>query len=264
MQDQPDGSARPALHLARLQVLMLRSNPHTFESFAMHQVRLSAQFRAALRQRRGREHVFRDIDAQHTALLVIDMQNAFVAPGAALEVPLARGIVANINRLAGAARAGRSPVYWVRVTFARAGRSAWSMYFDHFAPGGDPEAIRSSLYAGSEGHAFWPELDIRPGDCVVDKDRFSAFIQGASDLESRLRAAGTDTIVITGTVTNVCCESSARDAMMLGLRPIVVEDACAARTDEEHLAALENVARVFGDVVTTETMIARLQPQRPQ
>ena len=225
----------------------------------MHKISLSAEFRAALRERRnGTEHVFDSIEPRQTALLVIDMQNAFLAPGAPLEVPYARGIVENINRLAGEMRALDAPVFWIRCTFAREGRASWRVYFDNLAPGGDGEAIRSTMYEGSEGHAFWGELDIREGDTIVDKDRFSAFIQGASDLESKLRERGIDTVVITGTVTNVCCESTARDATMRDFRCIMIEDANAARTDEEHLAGLMTVARVFGDVMSTKDFLAKL------
>jgi ureidoacrylate peracid hydrolase len=224
----------------------------------MHSTRLSPEFRAALRARHGgREHAFDALTPKSTALLVIDMQNAFVAPGAPLEVPLARGIVPNINRLAAAMRALGGLVVWVRCTFTPTGRGRWATYFENFSRA-DPEAARASMYAGSEGHRFWPALDIRAGEPIVDKDRFSAFIQGASNLEALLIERGVDTVVITGTVTNVCCESTARDAMMRDFRVVMVEDANAARTDEEHLAGLMTVARVFGDVMSTDAVLAKL------
>lgn len=228
----------------------------------MHSVSLSDHFRAELRARRGRDHAFERVTPAHAALLVIDMQDAFVAPGGVLEVAAARGIVTNINRLALALRRLGAGVIWVRCTFTPAGRGAWQTYFEHFAPGGDPERVRAAMYAGGPGHAFWSGLDRRAGEAVVDKDRFSAFIQGASDLERLLRERHVDTVVISGTVTNVCCESTARDAMMLDFRPVLVEDACAARNDEEHLAGLLTVARVFGDVRTTDDTIAWLERNR--
>ena len=91
------------------------------------------------------------------------------------------------------------------------------------------------------------------------KYRFSAFVQGASDLPQRLRAQGYDTVLITGTVTNVCCESSARDAMMLNFKTIMVSDANAARTDEEHNATLGSFYAIFGDVMDTDFLIERLE-----
>ena len=215
-----------------------------------------------MRERRdGREHVFNTIDPPRTALLVIDMQNTFVAPGAVLEVPLARGIVGNINRLSARLRALGAPVVWVRSTFTRNGPGSFSVYFDNFAPGVDGESIRANLYEGSVGHAFWHELDRHDDDLVIDKNRFSAFVEGASILDKKLREQNIQSLVVTGTLTNVCCESTLRDAMMLGYQCILIEDANAAQTDHEHLAALENIARVFGDVLTTDAFLQALSRQ---
>ena len=71
---------------------------------------------------------------------------------------------------------------------------------------------------GDFGHAFYPGLDVAEGDLRVRKIRFSALIQGSSDLDAILRARGIDTLIVVGTATNVCCESTARDAMMLNYK----------------------------------------------
>jgi ureidoacrylate peracid hydrolase len=73
-----------------------------------------------------------------------------------------------------------------------------------------------------------------------------------------LHAQGYDTVLITGTVTNVCCESSARDAMMLNFKTIMISDANAARSDEEHNATLGSFYAIFGDVLDTAFLIERL------
>ncbi|MNN54302.1 Isochorismatase family protein YecD [compost metagenome] len=88
----------------------------------------------------------------------------------------------------------------------------------------------------------------------VIKTRFSPFVQGASCLHRELIRLGVDTVAITGTVSNTCCESTARDAMMLNYRTIFVSDANAARTDEEHNATLGNMVQTFADVVSTEEL----------
>ena len=222
----------------------------------MHKATLPAALKEELRARRnGRERVFGHIDAQRTALLVIDMQNAFVADESSLCVPSARGIVSNINRLATALRAAGGAVVWVRTTFSREGRSSWPLYFDYFAPATAGTELRSQFFPGASGHELWPELDILGDDMIVDKDRFSAFAEGASDLERRLRDKAVDTLVITGTLTNVCCESTARDAMMRDFKCVMVEDANAAQTDEDHLAGLRTVARVFADVMSSDELL---------
>jgi ureidoacrylate peracid hydrolase len=116
-----------------------------------------------------------------------------------------------------------------------------------------------ALTAGSLGHQLWSGLDVRPQDPVVEKNRFSAFIQGSSDLAAALRARGLDTILVTGTVTNVCCESTARDAMMLNFKTIMVTDGNAATTDDDHAASLIAFYLTFGDIMSTDMLIGCLR-----
>ena len=99
---------------------------------------------------------------------------------------------------------------------------------------------------------------MKDGDIVTRKSRFSAFIQGASDLHDRLRARGIENLLVCGTATNMCCESSARDAMMIGYRAVMVLDGNAARFDEDHLAGLTSFWQSFGDVRTTDDVIDNL------
>jgi ureidoacrylate peracid hydrolase len=80
-------------------------------------------------------------------------------------------------------------------------------------------------------------------------------IQGSSDLGERLQAAGIDTVIITGTATNVCCESTARDAFMLNYRTLVVSDANATVSDEAHNASLNALFVRFADVFTTKEIL---------
>jgi ureidoacrylate peracid hydrolase len=94
---------------------------------------------------------------------------------------------------------------------------------------------------------------------MVEKTRFSAFIQGSSNLAEVLRNRGLDTVLVTGTVTNVCCESTARDAMMLNFKTIMVTDGNAAMTDEDHSASLCAFYLTFGDIMSTDMLIACLE-----
>ena len=91
------------------------------------------------------------------------------------------------------------------------------------------------------------------------KRRYSAFIQGSSDIELVLKDNGIETILVCGVATNVCCESTARDAMMLNYRTLMVSDGCATATDEEHANALKAFYLHFGDVQATDELCARLE-----
>ena len=92
----------------------------------------------------------------------------------------------------------------------------------------------------------------------------TAPLPGTSDLTERLRARGFDTVLITGAVTHVCCESSARDANMMNFRAVMVSDGNAANTREEHDASLTAFYNVFGDVMDTDMVIAGLGETCPQ
>ena len=106
---------------------------------------------------------------------------------------------------------------------------------------------------------IWPELETAPQDITLVKNRYSAFSRDASQLEQALRSRGIDTLLVAGTKTNVCCDSTARDAMMLGFKAVLVSDCCAALSDDEHRAALETFIQQFGDVMTAEEALARLR-----
>ena len=205
--------------------------------------------------RRGRLHLFDKLDAKRTALLVIDMQNAFVAPGAPIEVPAARAIVAPINRLAAALRKRGVPVIWVMHQNKKDGKD-WADFFETFVAPGKREQAAGALEAGSKLHALWPELEAAPEDQRVPKNRYSAFIKG--DFHEKLKQRGIDTLLIAGTKTNVCCESTARDAMMLDFKVVLLSDCTAALSDDEQRATLENVIQQFGDVRTADEALAML------
>jgi ureidoacrylate peracid hydrolase len=218
--------------------------------------------------RRGRLHLFEALDAKRTALLVIDMQNAFVAPGAPIEVPAARDIVAPINRLAAELRRRGVAIVWVAHENRSDGRD-WAGFFDAFvAPGRRAEAA-AALAAGSELQQLWPGLEVAPSDLRVGKNRYSALIPGSSSLEKILKDKGIDTLLLAGTKTNVCVECTARDAMMLDYKVIVVSDCTAALSDDEQRTTLENVIQQFGDVLTAGEALTLLdsssapRPPRP-
>jgi ureidoacrylate peracid hydrolase len=221
----------------------------------MHKIGIPNHLTERVLKRRGRLHIYDRLVPRSTALVVVDLQNIFMAPGMPLEVPYAREIVPNVNRLATAVRDGGGPVVWVQMTGE--GMRAWSSYYDRLGPAMQAE-VAANIARGTEGHALWDKLDVRPGDLLIEKTRYSVFIQGASELDRELRQRGVDTVVVVGTLTNVCCESTARDAMMLNYRTVLVSDANAAMSDEEHNMSLANVFTTFGDVLSTDEVIAAL------
>jgi ureidoacrylate peracid hydrolase len=224
----------------------------------MHSVTVRKEIADRVLQRRGRYHLFDRLDPARTALIVIDMQSAFCAPGAPAEVPAARDIVEPINRLTAELRALGVPVIWVLHANERIGdKSDWELFFNIIVADDVREKTLESLTAAKQ--SVWEALVTGPADWTVLKNRYSAFIPGSSALERVLRGMGIDTVLVAGTKTNVCCESTARDAMMLNFKTIMVSDGNAAMTDEDHNASLIGFYLIFGDVMSTDFAITRLK-----
>jgi len=224
----------------------------------MHKVAIPQTIIERVIARRGKEHVFDDFDPTRTALIVVDLQNGFMMPGVAFaEIPEAREIVPNVNRLAAALRAAGGTVVWIVTTYEPAVDREWSTYYRLSTPANGAKRS-AALTKGAKGHEIWPELEVKPGDPIVEKKRFSAFIQGSSELDKVLKARGIDNLLVTGTVTGVCCESTARDAMMLNYSVTMVTDGNASYSDEEHNRALTAFYATFGDIMPTDTLIALL------
>ena len=222
----------------------------------MHKVAIPQTIIDRVIKRRGTEHVFEDFDPVRTALIVVDLQNGFMMPGVAFaEIPAAREIVPNVNRLAASLRAAGGSVVWIVTTYEPAVDREWSTYYRLSTPANGAKRS-AALTKGAKGHEIWPELEVKPGDPIVEKKRFSAFIQGSSELDKVLKARGIDNLLITGTVTGVCCESTARDAMMLNYAVTMVTDGNASYSDEEHNRALTAFYGTFGDIRSTDDLIA--------
>ncbi len=225
----------------------------------MHNSHIPPEVIARVVKRRGREHIHDDLTPTKTALIVVDMQNAFM-PGPVAHAPceMAPHIMPQINRLAAAVRETGGVVVWIQTACTKGDQIAWSNA--HKIVTHDRALKRfAALERGSEGYALHPDLDAKPDDLYVEKHRFSAFIQGSSDLDGILREQGVDTVLITGTVTNVCCESTARDAMMLNYKVVMVSDCNAADNDEEHNASLRAIYLTFGDVMDSAQVIDLLK-----
>jgi ureidoacrylate peracid hydrolase len=225
----------------------------------MHKVSIRRHIIDRVVARRGDVHWFERLDPARTALLVIDMQNTFCMPGAPGEVPLSREIVPNINRLGARLRAMGVPIIWVvHANNTAGGHTDWEVFFNHVVRNAEVRRRMAESLSPAR-QEVWKDLDRRPEDPVVVKNRYSALAHGASTLERLLRNLGVDTVLVAGTKTNVCCDSTARDAMMLDFKSVMLSDCCAALSDDEHLGSLETFIQQFGDVMTADEALARLE-----
>jgi ureidoacrylate peracid hydrolase len=225
----------------------------------MHNAAIDPEVVRRVTERRGGLRIFDSIVCERTAHIVVDLQNGFMAPGQVAEIATAREIVPNVNRISDAVRQAGGLVVYIQNTFDDVAIRTWSTFFDHFCSPERRARMIEAFSPGAEGHALWPGLDVLPQDLKVQKRRFGAFAPGASDLHEILQARGIDTLIVTGTASQVCCESTARDAMMLNYKVFFIADGNATFTDDEHNATLSAMAHTFCDVVDTGTIVSLIQ-----
>jgi ureidoacrylate peracid hydrolase len=181
-----------------------------------------------------------------SALVVIDMQNDFCAPGGYIDKTMgkdvagAKAVVEPIARLLADARAAGVPVFWVRADYTH-DTIPDSMLVKLISRGIDAECCKP----GTWGHDWFGVAPL-DGEAIVTKHSYSGF--AATDLEDKLKAAGVKTLVFTGVQTQVCVESTLRDAHSLGYFCVVPQDAVGSHTPPQHDATLINVRFLFGDV----------------
>lgn len=207
-------------------------------------------------------HPFRNLTLSRTAHVIIDLQNGFMEQGAPVEVPAARDIVPNVNRISAAMREAGGLNIFVRFVLGEPSLKSWSVFYERM---GNPEAARKVSASFAEDHhyaALWPKLEVDERDLIVVKQRFSAFIPGTCDLHDILQRRRIDTLIITGTLTNVCCESSARDAQQMNYRILFASDGTAARTQAAHDAAIDNMRGMFADVADTAELVSFINAAR--
>lgn len=194
------------------------------------------------------------------ALLVIDMQNDFVRVGAPLEVPDARTTIAPVQHLLGAFRARGLPVVFTRFLARELPDLLW-LWSPQCQP--DTKACwkgHRRRYPDTDDAldctAVIDELEPYSGELVIDKFGYGAFHD--TDLDEYLRALGVGSLLVTGTVTQICVEETARQAFHHGYRTTIVADAVSSFAPDLHAATLKNFAMKFGWVVDTKTALTWL------
>lgn len=186
------------------------------------------------------------LNKERSALLVIDMQNYFVNPQTPSGLNLGTVIIPRVKALIEAFRTANRPVIFTR-------------HIHH--PSGNDLGIlgwwwEGAIMEGSLESEIYHELAPLPQEKVILKHRYSAFYN--TDLEIVLRCLAIEDLVISGVMTNLCCESTARDAYFRDFRIFFIADATATANDQMHLATLLNLAYGFAYITTTKELISHL------
>jgi len=190
-------------------------------------------------------HAHPSIEPARTALLVIDMQNAFALPSSPFGKEAVRALVEPINALAGTVRGAGGHVVWTRHAYTDEGPQAmqpWQVDGPVFA------MLAERLRPGLPDYQLVDEMDVHGADDVIDKYRYSALGRHSSGLEDILVQRGITTVIVVGCASNTCCESTARDAYALGYRVFAPEDGNACASEAERRSAILNMSRVCADI----------------
>lgn len=202
------------------------------------------------------------IDPIKTALIVVDMQNDFVAPGGGLETPAARAMVPKLAEALQICRsAGMRVIYTTHVH--RKDGSDMGMFREVHPKIAD----HTALVDNTPGVEIYPEIAPQPHEHVIKKHRYSGFF--GTDLDIILRGWGVDTVIISGTTTENCCHATARDAMFRNYRVVFLSDATATYdypncgfgampNGQVHHATLVILAASTAHVMAVDDMRARI------
>lgn len=197
----------------------------------------------------------------HTALIVIDVQNDFCAPGGMMDqegfdLGDAQAMADRLPPLISAARAAGVLVVFVRNVYSSEHNfylsDTWLEQASRARAGS--YTTRSVCMADSWEGDFYGAVRPEPRDPIVSKHRFNAFRN--TDLDTILRANGIRTTVFTGVATNVCVETSARDAFMHDYYVVFTTDGTATYAREDHEATLRNIERYFGELANVAELEA--------
>jgi nicotinamidase-related amidase len=198
-----------------------------------------------------------ELDPERTALIIVDMQNDFVRQGAPLEVPDARGTIDNHRKLLKRFRDRPRLIVFTRFIAGPARTLIWNWSTVLSPPTCCcwPGFMRS--YKDVEGTrdaaAVIDELAPLPNELQVDKYNYGAFHR--TSLLDSLQARGVEAVVVTGTVTQICVDETARGAFREGLKAVMISDAVSSFDQALHHAALTNFAMKFGWVMSTDEVL---------
>jgi nicotinamidase-related amidase len=198
------------------------------------------------------------LEPGRTALLIVDMQRGFVEPGQAMEVPPAREIVPAIRALLDAFRARRLPVAFTELTYSpNVPILVGELHPEHRpAMPGAPRGSglpSSSCLEGDASARTIAALTPRSDELVIRKRWYDAF--AGTELDGALRARGVTSLVITGTMTDICVLSTVVGAFNREYRISVVEDGVATLWPDIQRATLDIVSRAFGRVVQSKEVL---------
>ncbi|UCD09376.1 MAG: isochorismatase family protein [Dehalococcoidales bacterium] len=205
-----------------------------------------------------------EIDLNRTAVFVVDMQNAFVSKGGMFDLSgkemeyIQKTVKPNQEIIKAARDKGVKVVYAVhRITADRKETGPMSRFSLNPSRMNNPEIRRGSIVEGTWGTEIIDELKPRDDEMVIVKRRFGAF--SGTELDMMLRTYDIRYLIFTGVATNICVETSLREASQLQYLPVLVTDACAATEPSRQQSSIDNIKEIFGWVTTSDVILEALK-----
>ena len=197
---------------------------------------------------------------RNPALVIVDMQNDFVREGAPMEVPDARQTIPQHQQLLAFFRQAALPIIYTRFLAGPKRTLMWE-----WSPQLEPPVLACQRgyqrYYADVGRTLdctdvIDEIYPQPGDYIIDKYGYGAF--HSTNLGDTLRSLAVESLIITGTVTQICVEETGREAFHHGYKTTLVADAVSSYLPDLHAATLKNFAFKFGWVMTTAAVLQAL------
>ena len=205
------------------------------------------------------------LDPERTALILVDMQNDFVRAGAPLEVPDARATIPRQRELLDYWRAHALPVVFTKFIAGPRPTLMWKWSPVLAPPTRCCWPVVCRFYADVQAELECTDViqELYPlgNEAIVEKYAYDAFFN--TNLPDRLRALDVDGVVITGTVTQICVDETARGAFNHGFKAVTVSDAVSSYAPDLHAATLKNLAMKFGRVATTDEVLREMAERKP-
>ena len=200
----------------------------------------------------------RAFEPAKTAVIAIDFQHFFIDEGQPMGNAHARGILDNANRVHAAVRKAGGLVVFTQHSVAPL--PTLSANGEGLAQSAPAQMSAHALLPGSASYEIHPQIERTAADLTVVKYQSSPLHpRSGTRLDEMLRRRGIETLIITGLVTNGCCDCTARDAFQYGYNVVVATDATAAMTDEEHNGALLSLAIYYAQVMSADAIAAALR-----
>jgi ureidoacrylate peracid hydrolase len=199
------------------------------------------------------------VDPKHAAVLLIDVQNDFCAEGGAMhrdgrDITPVKQMIPRLERLIEAARSAKVALVWVRNVYSASPNHYLSeVWLEQAKRGRNGAYIQFPVCEPGQWNGDF-YLKPKPEEVIVTKHRYGAF--ESTDLDLVLRSRGIRSVIMTGVATNVCVETTARQAFLRDYYVVFTNDCTAAYAQQDHDATLRNIGRFFGQVVASDEVMA--------